>query len=283
MIKITECPRDAMQGVKEFIPTDVKIRYLNLLLQVGFDRLDFGSFVSPKYTPQMQDTPLVVESLETEKSDTKLLAIIANLRGAKDAIKFDQISVLGFPFSISETFQLRNTNSTREESLKTVEDISSLCLKNNKIPLVYLSMAFGNPYGDEWNLDLLANYTEKLEKLGIKEIMISDTTGEANSSAIKSILPFLTTLYPTLTFGLHLHSKKEDAEQKLASAINSGCTRFDTALRGFGGCPMAKDDLVGNIATESLIQLLIKDNLPNSINKEALEEALHYSHTVFAI
>lgn len=281
MIKITECPRDAMQGIKEFIPTEVKIQYLNLLLKVGFHRLDFGSFVSPKYTPQMKDTSEIVNLLETDTSETQLLAIIANLRGAEDAVKFDQISVLGFPFSISETFQNRNTNSTREQSLTTVDQISKLCTKNNKVPLVYLSMAFGNPYGDEWNLDLLAHYTEKLKNLGITELMISDTTGEAKPAAIETVFPFLSKNFPSLSFGLHLHSKKEESKLKLASAIKAGCTRFDTALRGFGGCPMAKDDLIGNIATEALFELLNNSNLPNNINQKAWEQALLYSHKVF--
>lgn len=281
MIKITECPRDAMQGIKTFIPTDVKVHYLNLLLEVGFDRLDFGSFVSPKYTPQMQDTAEVVDRLETDGNSTTLLAIIANLRGAEDAVHFDKIGILGFPFSISETFQIRNTNSTREQSLKTVEEISSLCSKNNKTPLVYLSMGFGNPYGDAWTEDLVADYTEKLNHLGIHEIMLSDTTGESNPEKINGLFPFLKSSFPTISFGLHLHSNPQDTDAKLRTSLDVGCTRFDTALRGFGGCPMAKDDLVGNIATENLIALLDARKIPHQLNKDAWNEAMLYSQKVF--
>ena len=282
MIKITECPRDAMQGIKTFIPTEVKVHYLNLLLKVGFDRLDFGSFVSPKYTPQMQDTADVVDLLETEGNSTTLLAIIANLRGAQDAVQFEKIGILGFPFSISESFQIRNTNSSREQSLKIVEEVSTLCSKNNKIPLVYLSMGFGNPYGDAWSLDLVADYTEKLIKLGIHEIMLSDTTGESDPEKIRQLFPFLKNSFPTISLGLHLHSAPDDTDGKLHAALDVGCTRFDAALRGFGGCPMAKDTLVGNIATERLITLLDERKIPHQLNKEAWNNAMAYSQQVFS-
>ena len=281
MIKITECPRDAMQGIKAFIPTEVKVHYLNLLLKVGFDRLDFGSFVSPKYTPQMRDTAEVVDRLETDDTSTTLLAIIANLRGAQEAVQFDKIGILGFPFSISESFQLRNTNSTREQSLKTVEEVSNLCSKSNKIPLVYLSMGFGNPYGDAWSEDLVADYTEKLVNLGIQEIMLSDTTGESNPEKIKELYPFLQSSFPNISIGLHLHSNPQDTDVKLQSALDAGCTCFDTALRGFGGCPMAKDDLVGNIATENLITLLDNRKIQHNLNIDSWNEAMLYSRHVF--
>ncbi len=281
MIKITECPRDAMQGIKTFIPTEVKAHYLNLLLKVGFDRLDFGSFVSPKVTPQMQDTAQLVELLKTDSTHTELLAIIANIRGAQDAILHEKIKILGFPFSISETFQLRNTNSTREQSLNSIKEITKLCLENNKTPLVYLSMGFGNPYGDPWSADIVSEYTDKIVNLGVSEIILSDTTGESSPEKIKYLFPLLKENFPTISLGLHLHSKPQDTDAKLQVALDLGCTMFDTALRGFGGCPMAKDDLVGNIATENLIALLNENKIPHQLNLDAWNEALVYSWKVF--
>lgn len=281
MIKITECPRDAMQGIKTFIPTEVKAHYLNLLLKVGFDRLDFGSFVSPKVTPQMRDTSQLVDRLETDSSRSDLLAIIPNVRGAKDALQFEKIDILGFPFSVSETFQLRNTNSTRAQSLETVKAITDLCLESNKTPLVYLSMGFGNPYGDEWNADIISEYTEKIVALGVNEIMLSDTTGESSPEKIQYLYPLLKNKFPEISLGLHLHSKPQDTDAKLQAALEVGCTRFDTALRGFGGCPMAKDDLTGNIATENLIALLSNNNIQHQLNMDAWNEALSYSWKVF--
>lgn len=281
MIKITECPRDAMQGIKAFIPTNVKAHYLNLLLKVGFDRLDFGSFVSPKVTPQMRDTHQIVDLLDTHSSATSLLAIIANIRGAQDAVHHKKIKILGFPFSVSETFQVKNTNSTREQSLHSIKEIVSICQDNDKVPLVYLSMGFGNPYGEEWNADIVSEYTEKIIRLGVNEIMLSDTTGESSVEKIDYLFPLLKNYFPTASLGLHLHSKVEDTDAKLQTALNLGCTRFDTAIRGFGGCPMAKDDLIGNIATESLLSLLKRNNLPNRLNKKAWDEAFDYSWKVF--
>lgn len=282
MIKITECPRDAMQGIKTFIPTEVKAHYLNLLLKVGFDRLDFGSFVSPKVTPQMRDTSQLVDLLETDASSTKLLAIIANVRGAQDAVQHEKIKILGFPFSVSETFQLRNTNSTREQSLSSIKKITKLCLENNKTPLVYLSMGFGNPYGEAWSADIVSEYTKKIVDLGVNEIILSDTTGESSPEKIRYLFPLLKENFPTISLGLHLHSKPQDTDAKLQMALELGCTMFDTALRGFGGCPMAKDDLVGNIATENLIALLKDNNIPHHLNMDAWNEALAYSWKVFA-
>lgn len=282
MIKITECPRDAMQGIQTFIPTEVKAHYLNLLLKVGFDRLDFGSFVSPKVTPQMRDTHQLVDLLETDSSPTKLLAIIANVRGAQDAVQHEKIKILGFPFSVSETFQLRNTNSTREHSLISIKEITKLCLDNNKTPLVYLSMGFGNPYGEIWSADIVSEYTKKIVDLGVNEIILSDTTGESSPEKIRYLFPLLKENFPTISLGLHLHSKPQDTNAKLRVALELGCTMFDTALRGFGGCPMAKDDLVGNIATENLIALLNENNIPHHLNMDAWNEALAYSWKVFA-
>lgn len=282
MIKITECPRDAMQGIQTFIPTEIKAHYLNLLLKVGFDRLDFGSFVSPKVIPQMRDTQQLVDSLKTDSSSTKLLAIIANVRGAEDAVQHEKIKILGFPFSVSETFQLRNTNSTREQSLISVEKITKLCLDNDKTPLVYLSMGFGNPYGEAWSADLVSEYTKKLVDIGINEIILSDTTGESSPEKIRYLFPLLKENFPTISFGLHLHSRPQDTDAKLRVALELGCTMFDTALRGFGGCPMANDDLVGNIATENLIALLSKNNIPHHLNIDAWNKALAYSWKVFA-
>lgn len=282
MIKITECPRDAMQGIKTFIPTEIKAHYLNLLLKVGFDRLDFGSFVSPKVTPQMRDTSQLVDLLETDASPTKLLAIIANVRGAQDAVQHEKVKILGFPFSVSETFQLRNTNSTREQSLNSVKEITKLCLENNKIPLVYLSMGFGNPYGEVWSADIVSDYTKKIVDLGVSEIILSDTTGESSPEKIRYLFPLLKDNFPTISLGLHLHSKPQDTDAKLQVALELGCTMFDTALRGFGGCPMAKDDLVGNIATENLIGLLRNNNIPHHLNMDAWNEALSYSWKVFS-
>lgn len=281
MIKITECPRDAMQGIHDFIPTEIKAHYLNLLLKVGFDRLDFGSFVSPKAIPQMKDTAALVDLLETDTSPTTLLAIIANVRGAEDAIQHKQVRILGFPFSISETFQLRNTNSTIAQSLETTKNIVSLCLENKRIPLVYISMGFGNPYGDEWNADIVSDYTEKLVAQGVNEIMLSDTTGESSPEKIQYLFPLLKKNFPTISIGLHLHSQPKDSDAKLQAALDAGCSKFDTALRGFGGCPMAKDDLTGNIATEKLIAILNANKLEHGLNMEAWNEALAYSWKVF--
>jgi len=270
-----------MQGIKTFIPTEVKAHYLNLLLKVGFDRLDFGSFVSPKATPQMRDTSQLVDQLDTDSSRSDLLAIVANIRGANDALQFEKINILGFPFSVSETFQLRNTNSTIAQSLDTVKAISDLCLKSSKTPLVYLSMGFGNPYGDEWNADIIAKYTEKIVALGVNEIMLSDTTGESNPEKIKYLYPLLKNEFPEISLGLHLHSKPQETDAKLQAALEVGCTRFDTTLRGFGGCPMAKDELTGNIATENLIALLSNNNMQHQLNMDAWNEALSYSWRVF--
>jgi len=282
MIQITECPRDAMQGIKQFIPTDIKINYINLLLKVGFNRIDFGSFVSPKSIPQMRDTSSVVDKLELTGSRSSLLAIIANLRGAQEATKFEQISVLGFPFSVSETFQQRNTNRSITESLLTVEQICDHCLKTNTQPLVYLSMGFGNPYGDEWNAEIVSSYAQQLIQLGVRELILADTIGSSTPEKISYLYPMLKKAFPEITWGIHLHSTPESAEKKIRAALEAGCDHFDTALRGFGGCPMADEVLTGNIATESLLnELQSSEYSIKQLNETAWEEARQYSFNVF--
>jgi hydroxymethylglutaryl-CoA lyase len=280
-IKITECPRDAMQGIHEFIPTNIKAEYINLLLQVGFDTIDFGSFVSPKAIPQLQDTAEVLKKLDLGDTRSKLLAIIANYRGAEDAVKHEEITYLGYPFSISETFQLRNTNSTIEQAFDTVQRINELCNKNSKQLLIYLSMGFGNPYGDEWNTGIIEHWAEKMIGEGITNIALADTIGIADADQISSIYPNLCRLFPDTGFGIHLHSTPDTWQPKIAAAYQSGCKRFDTALKGYGGCPIAKDDLTGNIATENLIDYLETQNEPTGLNMNKFKEAMDYSGKVF--
>ena len=280
-IKITECPRDAMQGIHDFIPTNVKAQYINLLLQVGFDTIDFGSFVSPKAIPQLQDTADVLKKLDLTNTKSKLLAIIANYRGAEDAVKYEEIFYLGYPFSISETFQLRNTNSTIEQAFETLRRINELCYKNNKQLLVYLSMGFGNPYGDEWNTNIIEYWAEKIIGEGIKHIALADTIGIADAEQIGNIYPNLCRLFPGIEFGIHLHSTPDTWQPKIAAAYQSGCKRFDTALKGYGGCPMAKDDLTGNIATEKLLAYLKTQNKPTGLNMGKFQEAMEYSERIF--
>ena len=269
MIKLIECPRDAMQGIKHFIPTALKIEYINALLRVGFDTIDFGSFVSHKTIPQMADTVEVLNGLKMEGSRSKLLAIIANVRGAEEAVVHESIDYLGFPFSISETFQIRNTNSTIEQSLKNVEKIQNLCLLSNKELVVYISMGFGNPYGDEWSPEVAINWVKKLASMGIKIISISDTVGIGNPETISYLFKNLIPAFPEIEFGAHLHTHSFNWEEKVKAAHENGCKRFDGAMKGYGGCPMAADDLVGNMPTENLIKYFKKD-LKN-INYDALD------------
>lgn len=280
-IKITECPRDAMQGIHDFIPTDIKAEYINLLLQVGFDTIDFGSFVSPKAIPQLQDTAEVLKKLDLSNTRSKLLAIIANYRGAEDAAKHEEITYLGYPFSISETFQLRNTNSTIEQAFETVQRIKELSHKNGKQLLVYLSMGFGNPYGDEWNTGIIEHWAEKMTAEGIKNVALADTIGIADAEQISGIYPNLCRLFTNTEFGIHLHSTPDTWQPKIAAAYQSGCKRFDTAIKGYGGCPMAKDDLTGNIATENLIGYLKIQNEPTGLNMDKFQEAMEFSEKVF--
>jgi hydroxymethylglutaryl-CoA lyase len=280
-IKLVECPRDAMQGWKHFIPTEKKIEYINSLLQVGFDTIDFGSFVSPKAVPQMSDTKDVIKKLKVESSKSKLLVIVANVRGAEDAMSFDEIHYLGFPFSISPTFQQRNTNSTIEESLSRVEEIQNLCLKNKKQLVIYLSMGFGNPYGDEYNEEILLKWADEMVKREIKIISLADTVGLATPAQISLALDSLVPKYSGTTIGVHLHSTPNNWKEKLNAAVDAGCRRFDGALKGIGGCPMAQDDLVGNMNTELIISYLEEKKLISGLNKDALQESLELASKIF--
>ena len=280
-IKITECPRDAMQGLTPFVPTSIKAAYINLLLQVGFDTIDFGSFVSAKAIPQMRDTAEVLSKLDLGNTKSKLLAIIANYRGAEDASQYNEITYLGYPFSISETFQLRNTNTTIEQAFDNVKRINELCAAKNKTLLVYLSMGFGNPYGDEWNAQIVQQWTENMVNEGITNIALSDTIGIATPQQITELYPQISLQFPKAQIGVHLHSTPDTWQEKIAAAYKSGCRKFDAALKGYGGCPMAKDELTGNIATENLITYLQSQNEPLWFNLDKLVEAMDYSGKVF--
>ncbi len=280
-IELIECPRDAMQGWKHFIPTETKIEYLNQLLQCGFDVLDFGSFVSPKAIPQLADTKDVLAKLDLSDTKTKLLAIIANTRGAEEGVVYDEISYLGFPFSISETFQLRNTNKTIEQSLEQVEEIQTLCTKNNKELVIYISMGFGNPYGDPYNAEVAINWVNKLSQLGINTFAMSDTVGVATPDSIHYIFENLLSEFKDLNIGAHFHSTVTTWQEKMQAAYYAGCVRYDSAINGIGGCPMAKDDLVGNIATENVLSWCKKQNLSLNINDEAFDKSMMMAGKVF--
>lgn len=280
-IKLIECPRDAMQGWQHFIPTEKKIAYINELLKVGFDTIDFGSFVSPKAIPQMADTVAVLKGLKIEKDKTKLLAIVANFRGATDAVVFDEISYLGFPFSISETFQQRNTNSSMLTSFDTVSDIQNLCVKNQKKLVVYISMGFGNPYGDEYNESIVMHWVEKMIGLDIKIVSLADTVGLANPAQVTSVLNKIIPAFPSTEIGVHLHSAPHNRTLKLDAALNAGCLRFDSAIKGIGGCPMAGDDLVGNMDTEIMISHFKNKGLHVDINLDQLEKCNHLAAEIF--
>jgi hydroxymethylglutaryl-CoA lyase len=280
-VRIIECPRDAMQGWSHLIPSEKKIAYINSLLKVGFHTLDFGSFVSAKAIPQMADTTEVIKRLELKDTKTKLLAIVANERGALDAVAFNEISYLGFPFSISETFQLRNTNSTIAQSLDRVEAIQDLCIKNQKELVIYLSMGFGNPYGDDYNENILLHWAEEMIKHEVKIISLADTVGVATPEQINFALNTLMPKYPGIEFGVHLHTTMLNRKEKLEAAVNAGCKRFDGALKGIGGCPMAQDDLVGNMPTEFMIDYFEQRNFIKGLNKDALNESLQIASRVF--
>ncbi|MBK9637717.1 MAG: hydroxymethylglutaryl-CoA lyase [Bacteroidetes bacterium] len=269
-----------MQGLSWFIPTAQKIAYINTLLGVGYDVIDFGSFVSPKAIPQLRDTAEVLSQLELN-DQTKLLAIVANVRGAEDACEFDEISYLGFPFSISETFQQRNTNSSMEESLQSVEMIQNLCLRHHKELVVYMSMAFGNPYGDEWNEEIAVKWTKQIASLGIKTIAMSDTVGLAQASDVKKIFDAVIPSLPHVKIGAHLHASPDNWKSKVTAAWESGCRRFDSALKGYGGCPMAEDVLVGNLASENLYQFLNERNVKSSIDPSQFAHALLMASVIF--
>ena len=277
-MKIIECPRDAMQGISEFIPTDIKAAYINQLLKVGFDTIDFGSFVSPKAIPQLRDTSKVLAELDLENTSSKLLSIVANTRGAIDACNFEEISYLGFPLSVSEQFQKRNTNKSITQALNNVEKIQNLALKNNKELVVYLSMAFGNPYSENYDPDIVAELTEKLHDLDIGIIALSDTIGVSNPTNIAPLFDTLIKEYSTIEFGAHFHTTSDAWKEKVTAAYLNGCRRFDAALKGFGGCPMANDNLVGNMPTEKLITYFNEDL---SLNTEELEKSLSLSAKVF--
>lgn len=282
-MKLIECPRDAMQGVHDFIPTEKKVAYINSILKVGFDTVDFGSFVSPKAIPQLRDTAMVLEQLDLAASSSKLLAIIANARGAQDAVEFEEITYLGFPFSISETFQQRNTNSSMGESLFRIEEIQDLCTRNKKKLIVYLSMAFGNPYGDEWNSDIVITWTKKLAQMGIKTIALSDTIGVSNPETISYLFSKLIPEFPGIEIGAHLHTTPDTWEEKIHAAYTSGCRRFDSAIKGYGGCPMAADQLTGNMPTEKLISYFKNKNIATGLNDTAFADAMQLAGSTFPI
>lgn len=279
-LKLIECPRDAMQGLHDFIPTEVKIDYINGLLACGFDTIDFGSFVSPKAIPQLRDTADVLAGLDDSKSH--LLAIIANERGANDAASFERIDYLGYPFSVSEEFQKRNTNATIDESFSRVEAIREIALKSNKELVLYLSMGFGNPYGEDWHPDIVASWSEKLYKeLDIKILALSDTIGVANPTIVSDLFATLIEALPEVEFGAHLHTIPENAQNLVASAYSAGCTRFDGAIKGFGGCPMATDNLTGNMPTELMKLWFDTNNVATGLNDAAFEASVQKALQVF--
>ena len=281
-VKIIECPRDAMQGIKtHFIPTKSKVSYINSLLKVGFDTVDFGSFVSPKAIPQMRDTAEVLSQLNLSTSQSKLLAIVANVRGANDASLFEEIDYLGYPFSISEIFQMRNTSKTIAQSLLILEEILNIAYKSNKEVVAYLSMGFGNPYGDPWNVEIVAKWTEILAKMGVKILSLSDTIGVASGDIISYLFSNLISLYPNIEFGAHLHTNPDLWHEKVDAAFNAGCYRFDGAIKGFGGCPMAKDELTGNMPTEKLISYFTTKKVDANINVLSFESAYNEAMKVF--
>lgn len=279
-VKIVECPRDAMQGIHNFIDTDLKIKYINQLLKVGFNTLDCGSFVSPKAIPQLKDTAEVLNKLELDTTTTKLLTIVANKKGADIAKEFEQVSYLGFPFSISETFQQRNTNSSILDSFDTVEYIQNTCSKTGKELVLYISMGFGNPYGDPWSAEVVEQWVSKLHDLGIRIFALSDTVGVGNPENISYLFKNLIPAYPDAEFGAHLHTRPDNWKEKVEAAYNNGCNRFDGAIKGFGGCPMAEDELVGNMPTERLVEFFT-NQLP-TLNKPEFDKSLAMANTVFA-
>ncbi len=280
-IKIIECPRDAMQGIKEFIPTDRKVAYIQSLLRVGFDTIDFGSFVSPKAIPQMQDTAEVLARLDLSKTQSKLLAIIANTQGAIAASQHQPIQYLGFPFSISENFQMRNTHKTIAESLVTLQEILEITNKANKEVVVYLSMGFGNPYGDPWNVEIVGDWTEKLSNMGVKTLSLSDTVGSSTPDMIQYLFSHLIPKYPNIEFGAHLHTTPDRWFEKIDAAYNAGCRRFDGAIQGFGGCPMATDTLTGNMPTEKLLSYFNSKKENTNLGAMSFESAYNEALKLF--
>ena len=280
--KIIECPRDAMQGIKPFIPSTEKVNYLQFLLQVGFHSLDFGSFVSPRAVPQMRDTADVLDQLDLSNTKTKLLAIVANLRGAETALNFEQIEYIGFPFSISENFQMRNTHKTISESLYSLEQIKELTDKSNKTLIVYLSMGFGNPYGDPWSVDVVSQWVERLAKMEIQFISLSDTLGQAVIEDITYLYSTLIPTFPAIEFGAHFHTHPNRGYEKLTAAFDAGCRRFDGALHGFGGCPMASDAMVGNMPTEKLVTFFNERGIQTGLCMTTFESAMNKTSELFS-
>ena len=280
-IKLIECPRDAMQGWKTFIPSEKKIEYINSLLKVGFDTIDFGSFVSTKAIPQMADTAEVLRNLELENSQSKLLAIVANLRGAEEASVYDAINYLGFPFSVSETFQQRNTNSSIQQSLERVEEMQNLCIKTGKKLVLYISMGFGNPYGDPYSEEIVFEWVNKIVALDIEIISLADTVGIATEEQVYDMTSYLVESLPGIEIGVHLHSTPDNWKEKLEAAVKAGCKRFDGALKGIGGCPMADDELVGNMNSELMIRYFKEEGMLPVLNEEALKESLRLASEIF--
>jgi hydroxymethylglutaryl-CoA lyase len=281
-VKIIECPRDAMQGIKSrFITTEAKAMYINSLLGVGFDTIDFGSFVSPKAIPQMRDTAAVLAKLNLSRTESKLLAIIANVRGASDASQFEEIDYLGYPFSISENFQMRNTHKTIEESIAALDAILTIADKTNKEVVAYLSMGFGNPYGDPWNVEIVGEWTEKLSSMGVKILSLSDTIGSSTPEVINYLFSNLIPSYPAIEFGAHLHTTPTTWFEKVDAAYKAGCVRFDGAIMGYGGCPMAKDDLTGNMPTEKLLSYFTAQKVATGIKPMSFESAYNKALEVF--
>ena len=282
-MKFIECPRDAMQGIKNFIPTSHKISYINKLLNVGFDTIDIGSFVSKKVIPQMADTSDVIRGINLDVNSPKLLTIVANERGAEMASDFDEITYLGFPFSISETFQQKNINSSIAESLLRLENIQNICVKRNKKLVTYFSMAFGNPYGDEWSVYIVAHWAQKLlNDFGIKILSLSDTIGTSEPQLIYWLFDKLIREFPEVEFGAHLHTHQHNWKEKIDAAIKANCKRFDGAILGYGGCPMAKDDLVGNMPSEKMLEYLIEQKKVSNINVKALKDAVAQASLIFS-
>ncbi len=281
-MKIIECPRDAMQGIESFIPTDQKTKYINQLLKVGFDTIDFGSFVSPKAIPQLRDTAEVLEGLEFEGSDSKLLAIVANERGAREVLNFEQISFLGFPLSISETFQQRNTNKSIPEALNALSEIQSICVGAGKTLVTYISMGFGNPYDDPYDVSIVEGFVDIFSTLDVKVVSLSDTIGVSTPAQIDYLFKELQAKYPNVEMGAHLHSNPKASVEKIEAAFNAGCARFDGALKGWGGCPMAEDELVGNLATETILEVLRAHNAKPTVNEAELSKALKMADAIFS-
>lgn len=281
-IKLIECPRDAMQGIKSFIPTKKKIQYIQSLLRCGFDTIDFGSFVSPKAIPQMADTAEVLASLDLSKTESKLLAIVANTRGAVVASQFEEIRYLGYPFSISENFQMRNTHKTISESVETLQEILNIAAASNKEVVAYLSMGFGNPYGDPWDVEIVGEWTEKLSEMGVKILSLSDTIGSSTPEIITYLFSNLIPKYPEIEFGAHLHTTPTSWFEKVNAAYNAGCIRFDGAIQGFGGCPMAKDELTGNMPTEKLVSFFTTNKKDHNIGMMSFESSYNEASKIFS-